>query len=62
MPNEPDGDREAVLDEREELRRQFPPAYSPDIGVLAGGKVEIMLKLTPTQAERLARLLKENKL
>jgi hypothetical protein len=62
LRNEQDADREAVLDEREKLRRQFPSAYSAEIGVLRGGKVEVMLTLTVSQAERLASLLKETKL
>jgi hypothetical protein len=59
---EADADREAVLDEREKLRRQFPPAYGADVGVFPGDKVEVMLRLNFSQAENLARLLKENKL
>jgi hypothetical protein len=59
---EPDADREAVLDEREKLQRLFPPRYSADIGVWSGDKVEVMLKLTYSQAVNFARLLKENKL
>jgi hypothetical protein len=59
---EADADREAVLDEREKLQRLFPPAYSADIGVWSGDKVEVMLNLTYSQAVNLARLLKENKL
>jgi hypothetical protein len=62
LQNEQDSDREAVLDEREKLRLQFPAAYSADIGVLPGDKIEVMLRLTYSQAESLARLLKENKL
>lgn len=53
--------REAILDEREELRRQFPASYSPDVGVFSDGKVEIMFKLTYGEAEKLARLLREQK-
>jgi hypothetical protein len=56
-----DAEREAILDERETLRRQFPASYSPDVGVFSDGKVEIMFKLTYAQAERLARLLREHK-
>jgi hypothetical protein len=56
-----DVEREAILDERETLRRQFPASYSPDVGVFSDGKVEIMFKLTYAQAERLARLLREHK-
>jgi hypothetical protein len=59
---EQDSDREAVLDEREKLQRLFPPRYSADIGVWSGDSVEVMLKLTYSQAVNLARLLKENKL
>jgi antibiotic biosynthesis monooxygenase (ABM) superfamily enzyme len=62
LETEQDADREAVLDEREKLRRQFPPAYSADIAVFPGDKVEVMLRLNFAQAESLARLLKENKL
>ena len=54
-------EREAILDERETLRRLFPANYSPDIGVFNDGKVEVMFKLTYAQAESLARLLKEHK-
>ncbi len=56
-----DAEREAILDERENLRRQFPVSYSPDVGVFADGKVEIMFKLSYAQAEKLARLLREQK-
>jgi hypothetical protein len=59
---EPNADREAVLDEREKLQRLFPPRYSAGIGVWSGDYVEVMLKLTYSQAVNLARLLKENKL
>jgi hypothetical protein len=61
---EPDekAEREAILDERETLKRLFPEDYSPDIGVFSDGKVEVMFRLTYSQAESLARLLKENKL
>jgi hypothetical protein len=61
---EPDenAEREAILDERETLKRLFPAQYSPDIGVFSDGKVEVMFRLTYSQAESLARLLKENKL
>lgn len=55
-------DAAAILDEREHLRQLFTPAYSPQIGVFADGKVEVMLKLTYAQAEQLARLLAERKL
>lgn len=60
-PKEVDAEREAILDERETLRRQFPAKYSPDVGVFSDGKVEIMFKLTYSEAERLARLLREHK-
>lgn len=56
-----DAEREAILDERETLRRQFPASYSPDVGVFSDGKVEIMFKLTYSQAEKLARLLREQR-
>lgn len=55
-------DAAAILEEREHLRELFTPAYSPQIGVFADGKVEVMLKLTYAQAEQLARLLAERKL
>lgn len=58
---EPDAEREAILDEREKLRRQFPASYSPEIGVFADGKVEVMFKLSYGEAEKLARLLHEKK-
>lgn len=54
-------EREAILDERETLKRLFPANYSPDIGVFSDGEVEVMFKLTYAQAESLARLLKEHK-
>lgn len=55
-------EREAILDERESLKRLFPAQYSPDIGVFNDGKVEVMFKLSYAQAEGLAHLLKEHKL
>lgn len=55
-------EREAILDERENLKRLFPALYSPDIGVFTDGKVEVMFKLTIAQAQTLASLLKEHKL
>lgn len=58
---EQDAEREAILDEREKLRREFPSSYAPEIGVFSDGKVEVMFKLTYDQAERLARLLREQK-
>ena len=58
----PDADRQAVLEEREKLHSLFPPRYSADIGVWSGDKVEVMLKLTYSQAVNLARLLKETRL
>lgn len=58
----PDADRQAVLEEREKLHILFPPRYSADIGVWSGEKVEVMLKLTYSQAVNLARLLKETRL
>jgi hypothetical protein len=57
-----DTEREAILDERETLKRLFPPRYSPDIGVFNDGKVEVMFKLTISQAQSLASLLKEHRL
>jgi hypothetical protein len=59
---EPDAERKAILDERETLKRLFPAAYSPDIGVFSDGKAEVMFKLTISQAQALANLLKEHKL
>ena len=59
VKQEQDAEREAILDERETLRRLFPAKYSPDVGVFSDGKVEIMFKLTYAQAEKLARLLRE---
>ena len=61
VKQEQDPAREAILDERETLRRLFPASYAPDVGVFSDGKVEIMFKLTYAQAERLARLLREQK-
>jgi hypothetical protein len=55
-------EREAILDEREKLRRLFPSNYSPGIGVFSDGKVEVMLKLSYAQAEALARLMQEHKI
>jgi hypothetical protein len=52
-------DREAILDERENLKHLFPADYSPEISVCGDGKVEVMFKLTVPQAQGLARLLKE---
>ena len=57
-----DADREAVLEEREKLQSLFPPRYSADIGVWRGDNVEVMLRLTYSQAVNLARLLKETTL
>ena len=57
-----DTERETILDEREQLRRLFPSAYSPEIGVFNDGKVEVMLKLSYAQAEALARLLHEHRI
>jgi hypothetical protein len=53
-------DREAILDERENLKNLFPSDYSPDISVCSDGTVEVMFKLTIPQARGLARLLKEH--
>lgn len=55
-------DRDAILDERLDLRRLFPPDYSPDISVCRDGSVEVMFKLTTAQARNLASLLKEHSL
>lgn len=55
-------DRETILDERENLRHLFPVDYSPDISVCKDGKVEVMFKLTVSQAQGLPRLLKEHDL
>jgi hypothetical protein len=59
---EPNAERKAILDERETLKRLFPAAYSPDIGVFTDGKVEVMFKLTISQAQALANLLREHRL
>jgi hypothetical protein len=61
VKEEQDAEREAILEERENLRRLFPASYSPDVSVFSDGKVEIMFKLTYAQAEKLARLLREQK-
>jgi hypothetical protein len=60
--DEQSAEREAILNERESLKRLFPSAYSPDIGVFNEDSVEVMFKLSRSQAENLARLLKEHKL
>jgi hypothetical protein len=57
-----DTKRKAVLDERESLQQLFPARYAPDIGVFSDGKVEVMFKLTYSQAQTLAQLLKNHKL
>lgn len=62
LEDEQSSEREAILDERQTLKRLFPAAYSPDIGVFNEDSVEVMFKLTRSQAENLARLLKEHKL
>ena len=62
LEDEQSAEREAILDERESLKQIFPAAYSPDIGVFNEDSVEVMFKLTRSQAENLARLLKEHKL
>jgi hypothetical protein len=62
LEEEQDSEREAILDERASLKRLFPASYVPDIGVFNDGKVEVMFKLTISQAENLARLLKDHKL
>jgi hypothetical protein len=59
---EPDAEREAILDELESLKRPSPSNYSPDSSVCTHGKVDVMLKLTTSQAQALASLLKEHKL
>lgn len=51
-------DRDAILDERENLKHLFPVDYLPDISVCKDGKVKVMFKLTVQQAQDLARLLK----
>ena len=58
---EQDGEREAILEKRENLRRLFPVSYSPDVSVFSDGKVEVMFKLSYPQAEKLARLLRDEK-
>ena len=55
-------DAEAIVEKREHLRREFPSKYSPEISVFSDDKVEVMLKITYSQAEKLARLLKESAL
>ncbi|HTU35805.1 MAG TPA: hypothetical protein VMF66_18535 [Candidatus Acidoferrum sp.] len=55
-------DREAILDERQNLKRLFPADYSPDISVCSDGSVEVMFKLTVPQARSLAGLLKDRRL
>jgi len=62
LEDEQSSEREAILDERQTLKRLFPAGYSPDIGVFNEDSVEVMFKLTRSQAENLARLLKEHKL
>lgn len=62
LEDEQSAERDAILDERQTLKRLFPAPYSPDIGVFNEDKVEVMFKLTRSQAENLARLLKEHKL
>jgi hypothetical protein len=61
-PGEDDSKREAILDERQNLKRLFSAKYSPEIGVFRDEKVEVMLKLTYSQAEKLATLLKETEI
>jgi hypothetical protein len=60
--NQEQRDREAILDERENLKHLFPEDYSPDISVCKDGKVEVMFRLTIPQAQGLAWLLKEHDL
>lgn len=55
-------DRDAILDERANLKHLFPRGYATDISVCKDGKVEVMFKLTLSQAQSLARLLKERDL
>lgn len=55
---EPDAERKAILDEPATLKRLSPAAYSPNIGVFIDGKVEVMFKLTISQTQTLANLLK----
>lgn len=55
-------DRQAILQKRESLHRLFPDKYSPDVSVFTEGKVEIVFKLTYSQAENLARLMKGHNL
>lgn len=50
--------REAIHQKRESLHRLFPEKYAPDVSVFTDGKVEIMFKMTYSQAENLARLMK----
>jgi hypothetical protein len=45
-------EREAIIQMRDSLHRLFPEKYSPNVSV------EIMFKLSYSQAENLARLLK----
>jgi len=53
-----EAERQAILQKRESLHRLFPEKYSPNVSVFTDGKVEIMFKLTYSQAENLARLMK----
>ncbi len=53
-----EAERQAILEKRESLHRLFPEKYSPDVSVFADGKVEIMFKLSYSQAENLAHLMK----
>lgn len=55
-------ERDEILEKREALRHEFPVEYSPEVGVFKDDKFEVMFKLTHSQAENLARLLKEQDL
>lgn len=59
---ENNAERDEILEKREALRHEFPAKYSPEVGVFKDDKFEVMFKLTHSQAENLARLLKENNL
>jgi hypothetical protein len=59
---ENNAERDEILEKRKALRREFPAKYSPEVGVFRDDKFEVMFRLTHSQAESLARLLKENSL
>jgi hypothetical protein len=61
-PHEDGSQREAILDERHDLQKLFPNAYSPQISIFTPERVEVMLTLSRSQAENLATLLKQSKL